>query len=303
MTDTVVSAACRNPQMEEIATWLPSRAPDARTAYGPGALQFADLWLPRGAPPPAGYPVLVSVHGGGWQSDWNHEYQDRLAEAFSDRGVAVWNVEYRRVGNAGGGFPGTFDDIAAAAGRLGDVAAEHGLDLDRVVALGHSSGAHLVAWLAARSTVPAGSPVSGRVPLALRAVVELAPLPDLARLEFYIELWAGMRDVVLNLTGTTTDAEFTARLPEVSPSHMGAAKAPRILLIGDRDEIPVSSVTGHARTARAAGATVDTVVIEGANHFDLVDPGGAAWPHVSAAVLAALASADETSGTARSTEQ
>lgn len=285
----VVPSECRNPTMGEIVTWLPSRQAEQRVAYAPGPQQFGDLWLPRAEPGLDGHPVVISVHGGGWQSDWSHAYQDRFAEAMSDLGVAVWNVEYRRVGNTGGGFPGTFDDIATAVDYVRVLAGEHPLDLSRVVAVGHSSGAHLVAWLAARGTLPAGSPGVVADPLPLRGVVELAPLPDLEHLEFYLELWAGLRDVVLALTGTASDEEFLARLPQVSPSHMGPADVPRTLVIGDRDEIPVRYVTEHAHAAAQAGAEVSTIVIESANHFDLVDPGGGAWECISATVLAMLA--------------
>lgn len=286
--DVVLSGKCRNPGMQDIITWLPSRRADHRIPYGIGPVQFGDLWLPRSEPGPKGHPVVISIHGGGWQCDWSHEYQDRLAEGFSDAGIVVWNIEFRRVGNTAGGFPGTFEDVAAAVEHLRVLAKDYPLDLDRVVAVGHSSGAHLVAWLAARNNLTADSPVFASDALPLRGVVELAPMPDLTHLEFYDGIWPGLPEIVMGVAGAESDEEFVERLPQVSPRHMGPASMPRTLIIGDLDEIPVEYVMEQARLAREAGAHVQTIVFEGANHFDLVDPGGGAWDMVTGSVLELL---------------
>lgn len=149
-----------------------------RIAYGQGANQLAELWLPDG---PGPHPVVGMVHGGCWRARVaNLSIMNWAAEDLRRRGVAVWNIEYRGVDQAGGGWPGTFEDVAAAADALRPVAAAHDLSLARVVAVGHSAGGHLAMWLAARPRLPAGSPLASAHPLPIAAVVSLGGLPDLA---------------------------------------------------------------------------------------------------------------------------
>src|SRR5579872_5792979 len=120
---------------------------DARLRYGPDPLHFGDLRLPGGTGP---HPVVVMVHGGFWRARFNLEYAGHLCAALAALGIATWNVEYRRLGDTGGGWPGTLLDVAAAADHLRTLAAPYHLDLSRVVAMGHSAGGHLALWLAAR---------------------------------------------------------------------------------------------------------------------------------------------------------
>jgi acetyl esterase/lipase len=132
------------------------RAPAAtaiRRAYGPDASQFGDLRLPHG---PGPHPVLLVVHGGFWLSGYDLTLMDALCDALAASGMGTWNIEYRRVGDEGGGFPGTFLDVAAAADFLPRLASEFALDLARVVTLGHSAGGHIAFWLAARSRITSG---------------------------------------------------------------------------------------------------------------------------------------------------
>ena len=126
---------------------LPRPEAQHRIAYGPGPQQFGELRLPDGAGP---HPVVIVVHGGCWLAEYDLGYMSSLAAALTADGVATWSIEYRRVGDDGGGWPGTFDDVGAAADHLREIAAEHELDLERVVAVGHSAGGHLALWLAAR---------------------------------------------------------------------------------------------------------------------------------------------------------
>jgi acetyl esterase/lipase len=102
-----------------------------------------------------------------------------LAAALTDAGIATWNIEYRRLGNGGGGWPGTFQDVAQAADFLRSVARENSLDLARVVSIGHSAGDHLAMWLAARPKVPADSDLYVADPLPMVGVVNLDGPPDL----------------------------------------------------------------------------------------------------------------------------
>src|SRR4051794_3786034 len=101
-----------------------------RIEYGQEREQFGDLHLPSGTGP---HPVLVVLHGGRWQASSTLQGIAAACASLAQGGLAVWNVEYRRLGNAGGGWPGTWEDVAAATDHLKGLAAEHALDLDRVV--------------------------------------------------------------------------------------------------------------------------------------------------------------------------
>ena len=155
----------------------PRTAADERIAYGPDALQFGELWLPRRQ---GRHPVIVLIHGGCWRADLpGLELMDYMAADLRDRGYAVWNLEYRRIGHPGGGYPGTFRDIAAGVDHLRTIAAPHSLDLRRVALAGHSAGGHLALWAAARDRLPAESPLRTARPLPIRGVVSLAGITDL----------------------------------------------------------------------------------------------------------------------------
>src|SRR5438132_9320670 len=119
-----------------------------RIAYGPDRFQFGDLRLPSGSGP---RPVAIVIHGGFWREKYDLEYIVPVCEALTAAGVVTWNLEYRRIGNAGGGWPGTFEDVAAGADHLHSLAHEFNLDLNRVIAIGHSAGGHLAFWLASRN--------------------------------------------------------------------------------------------------------------------------------------------------------
>ena len=122
-------------------------------AYGEHPDQVANLHLParEGGP----WPCVVLLHGGFWRTGWDRTLMTPLAFDLAARGIAAWNVEYRRVGQEGGGWPGTLEDVAAAVDRLADV---DEVDAARVVTCGHSAGGHLALWLAARPRIPGGMP-------------------------------------------------------------------------------------------------------------------------------------------------
>src|SRR4029434_10633001 len=104
-------------------------------------------------------------------------YMGHLSAALTEAGVATWSVEYRRVGNQGGGWPGTFEDVAVDTEHLREIAKTYPLDLNQVIAVGHSAGGHLALWLAARKLLPKDSPAYSHDPLPLRGRVSLAGGP------------------------------------------------------------------------------------------------------------------------------
>src|SRR4051812_19391349 len=138
--------------------------PDHRIAYGLGPLQFGNLRLPKR---PGPHPVVLFIHGGCFLSQYSISHVAALEQAFADSGYAVWSIEYRRVGDDGGGWPGTFEDVARAADHLRSMAKQYSLDLRRVVAAGHSAGADFALWLAARSRLRPESPLRVKNPLMI----------------------------------------------------------------------------------------------------------------------------------------
>src|SRR5258705_9819055 len=134
-----------------------SPPPAAAFPYGSAPSQVAELFLPKGKGP---YPVVVLLHGGCFLQQFEGFPQTSgLAADLAGRGYAVWNVEYRKLGEAGAGYPGTFQDVATAVDRLRAEAPKHDLDLKRVIAIGHSAGGHLALWAASRGRLPAASPL------------------------------------------------------------------------------------------------------------------------------------------------
>src|ERR1017187_3305066 len=121
-----------------------------RSFYGPEPAQFGELFLPSG---PGPYPVVLLLHGGFWRNRYGLALMNAAAQDLVYRGLAVWNVEYRRVGDPGGGWPSTLIDVAHATDYLQQLAASYPLDVQRIITVGHSAGGQLALWLAARSRI------------------------------------------------------------------------------------------------------------------------------------------------------
>ena len=159
--------------------------PTAQIAYGPAPSQYAQLFRPEGNGP---FPVVVLVHGGCWTVQFGGIRQMRnVANALSSQGIAVWNVEYRRVDEEGGGYPGTYQDMHAAIDSLQSHASQYQLDTTRIVAMGHSAGGQLVQWIAGRGKLPATSPLYREKFLAIDNIISLGGLADLRHEEKLIK--------------------------------------------------------------------------------------------------------------------
>jgi len=154
---------------------------DHRIHYGPSQYQFGDLWLPTPIRADTKHiPLVVFLHGDWWQSAYDLEYAGGLCAALKSIGIAVWSIEYRRVGVTGGGWPTTFQDVAAGFDYLAILAKSYPLDLNRVIAMGHSAGGHLAFWLAGRHHIPETSPIHEPQPrVALHGLIALAGAVDL----------------------------------------------------------------------------------------------------------------------------
>lgn len=236
-------------------------------AYGGHDDAFADLWLPAGTTGPV--PVVVLVHGGFWRPGFALDLMDGLAASVAATGWAAWNIEYRRVGD-GGGYPETFDDVAAAIDHLAEVDAP--LDLDRVAFVGHSAGGHLAVWAASRPSLEPGTDwadpaVAPRLAVAQAGVLDLVACAETG-------LGGGACTALLG--GSPTDV--ADRYARTSPVALAPAGAPVFAVHGTADgNVPLSQTDGYAAAAAAAGGTVRVQVVDGADHFDVIDPGHESW--------------------------
>jgi acetyl esterase/lipase len=249
----------------------PPRAGAARTyAYGADPDQHADLRLPTGEPPTAGFPVAVLVHGGYWRSRWRSDLMDAMAADLTGRGVATWNVEYRRPDAHD--WDATTADVAEAMRALAHVDAP--LDLRRVVVLGHSAGGQLaVRWAADVAADP-------------RAVVRPLLTVSLAGV---LDLVEGERRalsgdaVVAALGGTPADRPDVYRAS--TPRHRLPLGLPLAVVLA-RDDDPDLLAIGRDFASSARDAGDDVVVLEqDGDHFTVIDPTSAAWPAIVRLVL------------------
>jgi acetyl esterase/lipase len=249
---------------------LPRPPADERIVYAEHPSGFGDLRLPPGDGP---FPVVVLVHGGCWLADYDLGYVASLAAAITADGYATWTIEYRRVGEEGGGWPGTFVDVGAAADHLRVLARSRPLDLSRVVAAGHSAGGHLALWLAGRRVLAPDDPLRGADPIAVAGVVGLAGIPDLAT----DHAPQGCGAVVPDLLGGAPDAH-PDRLRRTSPIAMLPLGVPQVLVAGGRDTVvPLVHARNYAAAGVAAGDTITVAEVKSAGHFELVVPEGEAW--------------------------
>jgi acetyl esterase/lipase len=240
---------------------IPPAAPGIRIAYGPDEFQFGELRSPSGSGP---HPVAIVIHGGYWRARYDLAHIGHLCEAITRLGVATWSLEYRRIGNRGGGWPGTFDDIRAGAGHVKKIAAERSLDLQRVIATGHSAGGQLVLWLAKQKE------------LALRGVMPLAPVADLRR-AWELKL---SNTVVADFLGGSP-AEVPARYRAASPVEMVPLGVPQRVLHGLKDDIvPIELSRTFVAAAKESGDDAKLIEVAAAGHFELIDPRSEAWPVV-----------------------
>lgn len=242
--------------------------PPQRVAYGPSNAQYGELRVPAGAGP---HPVAVLIHGGFWRQQWTLDLMDPIALDLVGRGWAAWNIEYHRVGG-GGGWPTTLEDVAAAFDELRELAATANLDLENVVAIGHSAGGQLALWSAARPRLYAEQPADP-APLKPSRVVALAPVTDLAAAHS-MDLSDGAVDAFLRRPPDRGDGRYAAASPiELLPSDV-----PQLIVHGVADDdVPPSQ---SATYAAAAGDGVELILVDEADHFDLITPTTAAWARV-----------------------
>jgi acetyl esterase/lipase len=260
-----------------------------RLMYGKDPLQFGELRLPSAKGP---HPVAIVIHGGCWLSRIGSmdpravalDNMRPLAAALTQVGVATWNIEYRRLGHEGGGWPGTFQDVGHAADALRTFARDHPLDLTRVIVIGHSAGGHFATWVAARAKLRAGSELYTPDPLRVAGVVNLDGPADL-KATLPLQQPVCGRPVITELVGAT---------PEERPERYRDASPVELLPLGVAQDVfagrMFASLAGPYDTAaKNAGDTIRTTILPDAGHFVFIDPGSDVWPQVVSSVRRLLA--------------
>jgi acetyl esterase/lipase len=239
---------------------------DVKIAYGKDPNQFGELRMPKGNQVKLPYPVAVILHGGCWMAEYGLGYMGHVSADLTAHGFATWNLEYRRIGHAGGGWPGSLEDVRAGVQHLSKLAKEYALDLQRVVVIGHSAGGHLALLLSAQRNAK----------VKICGVVSLAGITDLRH------------------TGTACDANVpmlmngqAERYDEASPLKRLPLGIKQIIVQGQEDRIiPVGMATNYVTAAQAKGDHIKLTLLEKAGHFEVVDPQATAWKTVRDHILA-----------------
>jgi len=235
-------------------------------AYGSDPLEHGELRVPKGKGP---FPLVVMIHGGCWTSGFaDLTYLRPLAADLETKGVATWNVEYRQLGDKGGGWPGTFQDWAAATDHVRALAKAYPLDLSRVVVIGHSAGAHGALWIAARANIPAGSPIRSDHPLKIAATVAIDGPGDLTQFIGPDQKICGA-PVISSLMGglpTQVPDRYAQGNPiQLLPSHVPSALVAAVVL-------PPEAAQAYRTAALAKGDKAEVLVLHGIGHFDMLSP-------------------------------
>jgi acetyl esterase/lipase len=261
---------------DDILSLTPPPA-DARIAYGSDPNQFVDLRLPKNTKAP--FPLVVNIHGGFWRARYNLDHAGHLCAALEAAGFATANLEYRRVGNSGGGWPGTFDDIRTGYRFLLQNAAAHRFDPGKVLVMGHSAGGQLALCLGAHES-------------SVTRVISLAGVVDLQKA---YQLHLSNDAVVEFLHGKPNEVPDHYR--EADPMQLTISKARQTLIHGSADDVVppafsrdyVSAVQRRMAQEKWIRESVRLVEIAGAGHFDLIDPRTEAWKQVVQSVRELLA--------------
>lgn len=244
--------------------------------YGDHPSQFGVLRMPTLSGPS---PVVITIHGGFWQSKYGLEENTPLDEDLTRRGYATWNVEYRRVGEEGGGWTGTFGDIIDAVNHLTQLKERFQLDLSRVIVLGHSAGGQLALWLASQTNKGQMSGIESTLQIPIRGVISLSGVLDLRKM-WEIHNGKGMVSPVTTFIGGSPQ-EVSERYSLASPIELLPLNIEQVLIHGELDRhVPVDLSVEYFRRANELGDKVRLVVLPEVEHFAVIDPSSSAWESV-----------------------
>ncbi|MES2885842.1 MAG: alpha/beta hydrolase [Pseudomonadota bacterium] len=251
---------------KEVAA-IPQPPAGEKISYGEAPQQFGELRMPDGKGP---FPVAVLIHGGCWLAAYDYQYINPLAAALTAQGIATWTIEYRRLGDAGGGWPNTLLDVAKATDHLRVIAKTHAIDPKRVISMGHSAGGQLALWLGARHKLTRKSDLFVKKPLALKGVVGLAPITDLA--SYRVGPPDSCNASVDQLIGGSPE-QHGGRYAQASPLALQPLGLPQRLVQGGKDPIvSLAAVSAYAAAAGKAGDDASVIADETLGHFDPAVP-------------------------------
>jgi acetyl esterase/lipase len=249
---------------------------DARTFYGTDPNQWGEWRSPKGA---GRHPLVVMIHGGCWEAAVaDAGIMDWAAEDLRGRGYVVFNIEYRRLGQVGAGYPGTYLDVAEAIAFARREAPRHGADPERVILLGHSAGGHLALWAAGRGRIPVSSPLHEAHPGRLLGVVALGAITDLKA-----DVTACGEAVTARMAGEVSSARPDP-FADTSPYVLAPLGVRTLLITGLEDvTVPLTIARRYGEHAQALGDRVEIHTPPG-GHVEEIAPGSAAWTAAVAAV-------------------
>jgi len=233
---------------------------NARLHYGDDQFQFGDLRVPEGTGP---FPAAMFVHGGFWRARYDLEHAGLLCAALTKSGFLTLNIEYRRVGNPGGGWPGSFEDVTAGYQFLRQLAGKYPIDPKHILVIGHSAGGQLALALAAHYN-------------SIRAAVSLAGVLNLRR------AWE------LHLSHDAV-AEFLGGPPALVPEHYDEAspaeleiRRKQLIVHGVRDQtVPVEMSRDYVKQKRAKREEITFLELPSSGHYELIDPDSSAFLNIS----------------------
>jgi len=252
---------------DDILARIPPAA-DKRIRYGAGEQQFGDVRLPAGHGP---HPIVLFIHGGYWRAKYDLVHTGHFCNALKLAGIATWNVEYRRVGNPGGGWPGTFEDVRSAYHAVLDSQSQGtlpALDVKNLCVVGHSAGGQLALCLAAHEP-------------AITRVLSLAGVLDLRR-GWNLHL---SNDAVAEYLGGSP-TEVPEHYREASPIDKPIPHAVQKLIHGTADDsVPYEISQNYAERKKKMGENVELITLPGVGHFEIIDPGSAVWGKVQQTIV------------------
>ena len=253
--------------------------PNFRITYGNHPSNFIDIRLPRSEPP---YPTAIVIHGGFWKSAYNLKQTGHICASLASAGIATCNVEFRRVGHASGGWPTTFEDLRLAMGKINENVTRYGFDRDRIVLIGHSSGAHLAFWL--------GGEFARCREVNATSMIVPAGLVSLAGVFDLVGLWHDSipaRPVLTKLLGGSLN-ELEERYRLMSPTYNLPNVKKQLLVHGLRDRVvPYNSSRAYFEKSTRTGKDIDLLTLK-TGHFSLLDPASGFWTDISGAILKVL---------------
>ena len=245
-------------------------APNEVVPYGAGEYQFAEYWHP-GTSEPA---LVILIHGGCWSNEYGLDHIRALASKLKGSGYAVWSTEYRRVGDVGGGWPGTFEDIADSLNYTDKLS---NINQHAKFVMGHSAGGHLALWVAAAGHLPLESPLGKRIETQIQGAIGLAPIADLAA----YSLGDNSCEVVTEKLMGGSAIDLAERYALGSPSAL-LPSIDSILIHGEGDTIV--NISQSQRYA-ASSSRASIIPLKGLGHFDMINPEGPVFDRIIEALV------------------